>query len=293
MRVEARLVVPALLLALSLACSNDSSGPVGPTPPPGPNDPVFYTALGASDAAGAGSTVPCVPFTECPNGTGYVQVITRRMQTTRSVTLVNLGIPGAVLSPEIERLGDELGRDIFANFLEREAPFVPRNTNLVTVFAGANDANTIAAGVAAGRAGGNVRGFVDGWAQTFARDYALVLERIRDRAPGTRIVVANVPNLAGLPYVSSRPLAERQVMQLISVKLTTEAINPLVSRGVVVVDTMCDGRSYNPGVYSSDGFHPNDAGYTYWADVLLAAINAAAGPTPPASCAQMTLVPPI
>jgi hypothetical protein len=56
---------------------------------------------------------------------------------------------------------------------------------------------------------------------------------------------------------------------------------------------MCDPRSYDPGIYSSDGFHPNDRGYTYMAEKLLAAINANSATAPSSNCAQTRLVPPI
>src|SRR5579863_6680612 len=61
-----------------------------------------YTAIGASDAIGYGSSNVCFPFTACPNGTGYVQDLGRQYQTDHpSVTfaLLNMGIPGAVLGP--------------------------------------------------------------------------------------------------------------------------------------------------------------------------------------------------
>ena len=62
-------------------------------------------------------------------------------------------------------------------------------------------------------------------------------------------------------------------------RLTREAINPLAGR-VPVVDLMCDARSYQPGIYSSDGFHPNDQGYAYLAEVLLQAITSGVGTGP-------------
>ncbi|MPZ16745.1 MAG: SGNH/GDSL hydrolase family protein [Luteitalea sp.] len=278
-------------LLLIIAGCDDNDGPTAPTPPTEPNTAV-YSALGASDAIGAGSSGVCAPFANCPNGMGYVQLIERHLRATQEeVTLVNLGLPGAVLSPEIERLGDDLGRQIFGNFLEREAPFILPGSTLVTIFAGANDTNTIAAAIEAGRSDGELHPYIDRWVDVFARDAVAVLERIRDRAPTARIVIANLPNLAALPYVASRPTEDRQIMQEISVRLTTRAINPLSGRGVLVVDSMCDARSYDPGLYSSDGFHPNDAGYAYFAEIYLAAITSGTTATPPASCSYMQLVP--
>ncbi|MGH9163767.1 MAG: SGNH/GDSL hydrolase family protein [Vicinamibacteraceae bacterium] len=281
-----------LLVSLFLvhAGCDDDGGPEAPDPP-APNTTV-YSALGASDAVGAGSSRVCVPFADCPDGMGYVQLIERQLRSRQDeVTLVNLGLPGAVLSPEIERLGDDLGREIFANFLEREAPFVLPESTLVTIFAGANDTNTIAAAIEAGRSNDAVQPYIDRWVDVFARDAVAVLDRIRSRAPNARIVAANLPNLAALPYVASRPTEDRRIIQEIAVKLTTRAINPLSGRGVLIVDTMCDARSYNPALYSSDGFHPNDAGYAYFAEVYLAAITSGTASTPPASCSYMQVVP--
>jgi lysophospholipase L1-like esterase len=280
-----------VFLFLVIAGCDDNDGPTAPDPPAEPNTTV-YSALGASDAIGAGSSRVCAPFADCPDGMGYVQLIERQLRATQDeVTLVNLGLPGAVLSPEIERLGDDLGREIFGNFLEREAPFVLPQSTLVTIFAGANDTNTIAAAIEAGRSDGQPQPYIDRWADVFARDAVAVLERIRGRAPTARIVVANLPNLAALPYVANRPTEDRRIIQEIAVKLTTRAINPLSGRGVLVVDTMCDARSYDPALYSSDGFHPNDAGYAYFAEIYLAVITSGTAPTPPASCGYMQLVP--
>ena len=114
-------------------------------------DEIHFTAIGASDAIGVGSSQPCLPFVTCTDGGGYVQQVTRRLRMdVRSVTLTNLGIPGAVLSPETEAIGDAVGLDIFDDFLEREMPFVPRDANLVTVFAGGNDVNTIGSAIKRG-----------------------------------------------------------------------------------------------------------------------------------------------
>ena len=83
-------------------------------------------------------------FSPCPTGTGYVQILARQLETGgKTVTLRNLGIPGAVLGLETQTLGAAIGLDIYGNFLEREVPFVLRDSTVVTVFAGANDVNTI------------------------------------------------------------------------------------------------------------------------------------------------------
>ena len=48
---------------------------------------------------------------------------------------------------------------------------------------------------------------------------------------------------------------------------------------------MCDARSYLPSNYSSDGLHPNDAGYAYIASEVVKAITAGSYPGPQNGCA--------
>jgi len=290
MRRLAHAVVATGLTAWLSGCSGSSgSTPTSPTPP-GPSAAVAYTPIGASDAAGVGASIPCLPLaSSCRDSTGYVGVVQRRLSESRTVTLVNLALPGGVLSPDIEALGDQLGRNIPGNFLANLAPFVPPSTTLVTIFAGGNDANTIASAIGAGRGGSDPAGYLTQQVQGFARDYARTIDVVRSRAPGALIVVMNVPNFGALPYLAGRPLAERRIVQEVAVRLTREAINPLSSR-LPVVDLMCDARSYQPAIYSADGFHPNDAGHAYLADVLLQAITIGTSPAPPASCGFMTMV---
>jgi lysophospholipase L1-like esterase len=277
-----------------LACSVDDN-PNTPSPTPGPppvDQAIHYTAIGASDALGIGGSVECFPLTACPNGTGYVAVIARRLATGRTVTLTNLGIPAAVIGPTFQSLGVQYGRTIPGNFLERAMPFVPRTSNVVTVFAGGNDTNVVGTAIQNGAGGSDIGGYVGSQVRTFGTDYDALVRGIRERAPSARIVVANLPNLAGLPYAARYTLQQRQVLQQIAVGFTTTVVNRLTAQGVPVVDLMCDPRSYEAGRYSSDGFHPNDAGYAFLADEMSAAITSASYPEPRPSCAQMTLVGP-
>jgi lysophospholipase L1-like esterase len=288
-------VFAALALAfLSVACGGgDDSSPAGPSPaaPPAAGAPVFYTAIGASDAMGVGGSVACLPFTPCDGGTGYVPLIVRQLRNTRSVTLLNLGIPGAVLSPTIHEIGRRFGRDIPANFVDREMPFVPSNTTLVTIFGGGNDVNALGDAIERGAATGDVRGYVETQVRAFGADFDRLVRGVRDRAPGAFIVVLNLPNFAMLPYTSGYSTERRQVLQAISVGFSRKA-NDQRANGAVVVDLMCDSRAYEASRFSNDGFHPNDAGYSEIADKLLAAINGGSS-SPPASCAQMTQLPPL
>lgn len=48
--------------------------PTAPSGPPAPGSTIVYDAIGASDADGVGSSVVCLPFVDCPDGTGYPHV---------------------------------------------------------------------------------------------------------------------------------------------------------------------------------------------------------------------------
>jgi lysophospholipase L1-like esterase len=281
--MNARYLV--LLFALFFVPACETSSPTEPSP----TDEVRYGAIGASDAIGFGGSVVCIPFSECPNGTGYVQTVTRRLQNSgRTVTLTNLGIPGAVLSPETQAISNSYGREVLTNFLQQQLPFVPRDSTLVTVFTGANDVNAIGGAVERGLGGSDPTGYIETQTQKFGTDLRTLVDGIRDRAPDARIVFLNLPNLAAFPYAAGRSLTEKRWLQALAVGFSAR-INALASSGVLVVDLMCNGMFYDASLVSSDGFHPNDTGYAFLADVLYpAAANGTAMP-PPSSCAQMDL----
>ena len=284
----------ALVAAVGLlaGCTKKSETPTQPSP--ATSEAIAYTALGASDAVGVGASTPCLPFAACPDGTGYVPVIARRLAETRTVTTTNLGIPAAVLSPEVQELGNRYGRNIPANFLQGELPFVPRSTTLVTVFAGGNDANAIGAATEGGAAGStDVRVFIDGQVTQFRGSIDTLVRGIRQRSPSARIIVANLPNFAGLPFTQGYSMQRRQVLQRITVSLSRDAINVLTTQNVSVVDLLCDPRSYDPSNYSSDGFHPNDRGYAFIAEAFLAAIRSSSLSEPQPTCPQTVIVAPL
>jgi lysophospholipase L1-like esterase len=287
----------SLLRLLVLACffsgcskGSESGSPTSPTTPGSGN--VGYTVLGASDGIGFGSSIPCAPFDlGCENGTGYAQTIRRRFQGDgRTVTYLNLSVPGAVLSRAIADLAMSLGRPDPGNFVERYPPFVPPGTTHVTVFAGGNDANIIGSAIQAGAAGGDIRGYIDGQARQWGNDLVDFVGRVRNRAANARIVAYNLPNLGAAPYMAGRVVQERSIMQRIATGLTDQ-VNALTSRGVIVIDMMCDARVIQPSSFSGDGFHPSDAGYAIMAELGYAALTSGSAPTPQPSCAQRTLLP--
>ena len=283
-------VLLAALLATT-ACSSSSDSPTGPSPDSGP---ITYTAIGASDGIGFGSSSPCFPFDDCPDGLGYVQILRRELVATgRAVSYRNLSIPGAVLSRAVEDLARDIGRPIdnlAGNFIERQSQFVPTDTTHVTIFAGGNDANVIAQAARAGRGGSDVNGYVDAQVNQWGIDLADLVSRVRTRAPNARIVVLNLINLAGAPYLSGNPISEKSLMQRVAVGLSDRA-NALTAQGVLVVDLMCDARLYQPSNYASDGFHPSDGGYRVFAELTLPALRDGANNAPNPNCAQRRLFP--
>ncbi|MGE0040578.1 MAG: SGNH/GDSL hydrolase family protein [Vicinamibacterales bacterium] len=287
-RLTAVLVLAAGLAAAG--CNQLFPSPTEPSPTPS-GDAVGYTAIGASDAIGYGGTVVCAPLDlGCENGTGYVQEIRRRLgQTGKTVTFLNLGIPGSVLSQAIVTLGASIGRTLPGNFMD-QARFTPPTTTVVTVFAGGNDANTIAQALQAGKGGADPRAFADQQIRQWGDDYAALIATVRGRAPAARLVLLNLPNLAGAPYVAGNTVAERSVLQYIAVGLA-DRTNALAGAGVAVVDLLCTSAIYDPGNFASDGFHPNDRGYQVMADLAWPVVNGGTAPAPLASCPQRTIVP--
>jgi lysophospholipase L1-like esterase len=287
-----RLLLAALvaLFGSGIAC-NKSESPTSPSPADGP---IFYTAIGASDGIGFGSSSPCLPFADCPDGKGYVQILRRQLQNTgRTLDHRNLSIPSAVLSKAIEDLARDIGQpisDLAGNFIDRQAPFVPTNTTHVTIFAGGNDANVIGRATLAGRGGNDVNGYIDAQVRQWGVDLEDLIARIRARAPNARIVALNMINLAGAPYLASRPPSEKSIMQRIAVGIS-DRVNALTSRQVLVVDLMCDARLYVPSNYASDGFHPGDNGYAIFAEDALSALRDGVNNQPNMNCAQRRLFP--
>jgi len=285
-----RIFVCTAVLAIGLTaigCGTSGEGPTTPTPPPS-GGKVAYVALGASDVMGVGSSRPCaLPLVDC-DGNGYVFVAARQLRDQGFTVSVNvLGLPGAVISRSFMDLAAQYGRnDVLANLLQTELPFVPRDATLVTVFTGANDVNVITGALGRGAGASNQVGFIDEQVGVFAADFATLISGIRSRAPNARIVAVNLPNLGGMPYLTGATLAQKQAAQRASVRMTA-AIN--ATPDVAVVDLMCDPRFYSAASYSTDGFHPSDAGYAAIAGEVVKALTQTSYPAPRSSCGQMTL----
>jgi lysophospholipase L1-like esterase len=291
-----RLAAAALVLVCGIgttACDMLGLGDEDPTAPspPAPGTPIRYTAVGASDVVGYGSSAPCaLLFGDCPESKGYVFVAAGRLRSEGyTVTVTNRGIPTATISQAFQQLGVQYGQPVVGNMLDGELPFVPRESTVVTIFAGGNDVNVIMAALGGGAGAANQTAFIDQQVQNFATDYGRLVDGIRERI-GTsgRIIALNLPNLARLPYRASAPRQEREAAQRASVGMTM-AINAMTSRGVRVIDLMCIAALYAPTSLYSDGFHPNDAGYALIAAEVVRAVTASSFPAPQTSCSLMTM----
>jgi lysophospholipase L1-like esterase len=286
-----RIGLIAGCVAVSAGCSKAGIGdsPTAPTP----GSTIVYSAIGASDANGVGSSALCVPFTDCPNGLGYVPVTVRALRGQGfTVNHLNLGIATAVIGRDFQTLAGQFNHFVAGNFIEQEMPFVQTTATVVTIFAGINEINVTTAALGGGAGGSDPNAYIDAQVRAFGADYSTLLAGIKARvAAGTpRIVVLNVPNAAGLPFLVGRPLAQRQAAQRLATGMTRIVVNPLTAQNVVVVDLMCDARTYLASNYSSDGLHPNDAGYAFIASEVVRAVTASY-PAPQSSCSAMTIVP--
>jgi lysophospholipase L1-like esterase len=287
LRITHRLVT--ILAVAAAACGGSPTEPSGP---PQAGTEINLTAVGASDVIGIGSSVVCPPFTDCANGTGYVFVAARALRDRGfTVNVSNLGIPTGVISRGFQDLSAQLNRFTAGNFIDQASPLVRRETTLLTVFTGANEVNIITGALGQGAGAGDPDGYVDQQLHAFGNDVTRLMGRLREQAPNARIIVLNVPNLAGLPFSSRAALPQRQAAQRASVGMTSTVLNPLSSTNVFVIDLMCDERLYDRASYSADGFHPGDAGYAVIGNAVAVAATSASYATPRASCAQMSLVP--
>lgn len=284
-RSIARSVCLAAAFALS-ACARHGSQPIVSLPPT--QNTAQYTAIGASDAIGIGASVPCGAVTptdpSCPGGTGYVPKIAALLANTEtSVTLTDLGISGAVIGPDIKNLSNLYGKTpgdlctkrtgidvISADFLTNELPHLPAQNLYVTIFAGPNEVVALANALGCGAGGTTIasaQAFIAAQAAAFAHDYATLIADVQTINPNTRIVVANMPNLAGIPGGLTQSTLAREALQALSVAFDA-AINGLAAQNIPVADLLCNAQSYTATNYSADGFHPNDAGYAGMASLM-------------------------
>src|SRR5436190_403206 len=101
-------------------------------------------------------------------------VVTLLAYLTPACGKMGIDSPTAVIGRDFETLGHQYNRTIAGNFIEQEMPFLPRNSTVVTIFAGGNEVNTITAALAAGAGAADQPGFVDAEVRAFGADYAIL-----------------------------------------------------------------------------------------------------------------------
>jgi lysophospholipase L1-like esterase len=176
-------------------------------------------------------------------GGGYPERLASRLrQGGRPVGLTNLGMSGAVV------------RDVVTSQLKRAVATQP---TLVTVGIGVNDL----------------------WRGTSVEDFRDDLDRIarRLKPTGASLVVVNIPDMALAPVAQLVPshLYEGRIEPF------NEAITAVArAHGMHLVDLYSSSREFlpqRPEFFSFDGFHPSDAGYEQWADLMLPTVSSVVG----------------
>jgi lysophospholipase L1-like esterase len=190
-----------------------------------------YVAIGASDTFGIG--------TGDPYNLNWASDLAREIGPRYH--LINLGIPGAIMSTAIGR----------------ELPIaLDMHPNLVTIYLGVND---IADNVLL---------------SSYTHDLDMMLSRLQADAPGVRIAIANIPDLTLLPHFSS---FDPQVL-LMRISIYNKAIVDSVQRHHII---LVDLAAYNteikkhPEYLSNDGFHPNELGYSKLAELFYQVLQGA------------------
>ena len=172
-------------------------------------------------------------------GGGYPERLASRLrQQGLSVGLSNVGMSGAVI------------RDVFTSQVKRAVAAQP---TLITLGIGTNDL----------------------WRGTSLEDFRDDLERIarRLKPTGASLVIVNVPDMALAPVARMVPsqLYEGRIEPF------NEAISAVArAHGMHVVDLYSASQEFipkRPDFFSWDGFHPSEAGYEQWADLMLPTVQ--------------------
>jgi lysophospholipase L1-like esterase len=166
---------------------------------------------------------------------GYVARLFRRIEKERpSSKLTNLCISGATSSDVLH---------------EQVGPAIAAGPTLVTIGIGINDVS---------------RGVTE---QAFAKNLEETIMRLKSQTNAS-IVVTNLPDVSLAPIVPGS-LREQLHTKLLSFN---EQIKEIANRhGLILVDVYGDTHEMiagHPEFFSFDGFHPSDAGYEYWAELM-------------------------
>ena len=166
---------------------------------------------------------------------GYVARLFKRIVAARPDSkLTNLCVSGATTD------------DVLRDQLEQGLATKP---NLITLGIGIND---IGHGVSI---------------EDFAKSFETLVSRLKNEAHA-RIVVSNLPDISSAPRVPE--FARGQYQQMIAA--FNQRLGAIAARyDVTVFDVQKithEQLPAHPEFFSTDGFHPSDAGYELWADEM-------------------------
>lgn len=166
---------------------------------------------------------------------GYVLRLFKRIEERRpNSTLTNLCVSGATTD------------DVLREQLESG---VTADPDLVTVGIGINDIG---------------HGFT---LDQFSKNYEQILSTLREKTRA-RIVVTNLPDISTAPRIPG-PMRNEYQQQIAQFNRMVEEI--AARHGVTVFDVYTittQELPLHPEYFSSDGFHPSDAGYELWAQTM-------------------------
>ena len=166
---------------------------------------------------------------------GYVARVFQRIVAARpDAKLTNLCVSGATTA------------DVLRDQLEQGLATKP---NLITLGIGIND---IGHGVS-----------ID----DFGKNFETIVSRLKNESHA-RIVISNLPDISSAPRVPE--FARDQYQQMIAA--FNQRLATIAARyDVTVFDVQKithEQLAAHPEFFSSDGFHPSDAGYELWADEM-------------------------
>jgi lysophospholipase L1-like esterase len=225
-----------------------------PTHGTGAGPVALFAALGDSITYGLFASRLCartpapVLVASCRDGVAYADVVARRLPV--GAFYQNLAISG-------EFTGD-LRRD--------ELRTLDVDATIVLLNIGRNDEMPNDAGP--------VRFRLAPW----EAEYGRVIAAIRERAPHSKLIVANLPNYAYFPAYAGRARLWRDKVTRVANSMNS-VINAYAKDGATVVDIRCAQLEYAPSGFADVG-HPNDLGHAWLASLVSSAV---ANPRPPAS----------
>lgn len=188
-------------------------------------------------------------------GQGYVDLVFERLARARpEAHLVNATVSGATTT------------DVLHFQLQRARAVEPR---IATLFVGANDLWR------------GVRPTV------FGDNMGAILEGLR--VLGATVLVGTVPDLSHAPAAGFAEevlgLEREQIAE--RVRIFNEHVERAAKEtGAHLVDLFGVGLADRAAWFSADGFHPSDAGYTAWAELLWSSLEPIAGAVPSARYAS-------